>query len=310
MRTEQLEQFVRIVDEGSMSEAARKLFVSRSSLSSAMKNLELELGAPLFERVSKGVLLTPFGVDVYHSSIDILKRIGHLKESTGPRAKTMLNVAHMYNAAANDAFAEFCIRNNESTLLASVEETGLNGVVSCVAEGFAEVGIIHIFPNGEKITSMVLENNGLEFHQVAENTIFAVVGPKNPLYNRKSGTVKLEELAQYQMIEHYAAPTHQNMEMDLGYKGSVLHSGNIKVAELGLALYLVSTSDAVLLNGRSEVVRSKVFPTLDCRFLRIEDDVLSNKLGWVKSIHKELSPAAKEYIEIYEEKVREELSQK
>ena len=32
MRIEQLEQFIVVVDEGSLSEASRKLFVSRSSL--------------------------------------------------------------------------------------------------------------------------------------------------------------------------------------------------------------------------------------------------------------------------------------
>lgn len=48
MKIEQLQQLLQIVAEGSMNEAAQKLYVARSSLSTSMKNLEAELGAPIF----------------------------------------------------------------------------------------------------------------------------------------------------------------------------------------------------------------------------------------------------------------------
>ena len=58
MKIEQLQQLLQIVAEGSMNEAAQKLYVARSSLSTSMKNLEAELGAPIFERTTRGVTLT------------------------------------------------------------------------------------------------------------------------------------------------------------------------------------------------------------------------------------------------------------
>ena len=67
MKMEHLQQLLTIVEEGSMNRAAQKLYLARSSLSSSMKNLEDELGAPIFERGSRGVRLTKFGADVYYA---------------------------------------------------------------------------------------------------------------------------------------------------------------------------------------------------------------------------------------------------
>ena len=46
---------------GSFSKAAQKLYVSQSALSTAIKKLETRLNAPLFERKTQPVVLTPAG---------------------------------------------------------------------------------------------------------------------------------------------------------------------------------------------------------------------------------------------------------
>lgn len=50
-----------VYKEGSFSRAAEKLFISQPSLSAAIRNLEKEIGAPLFERTGTGVSLTEVG---------------------------------------------------------------------------------------------------------------------------------------------------------------------------------------------------------------------------------------------------------
>ena len=79
MKIEQLQQLLQIVAEGSMNEAAQKLYVARSSLSTSMKNLEAELGAPIFERTTRGVTLTAFGRDVYQQAQEICQRFSFLQ---------------------------------------------------------------------------------------------------------------------------------------------------------------------------------------------------------------------------------------
>jgi DNA-binding transcriptional LysR family regulator len=59
--TELLRSFVSIVDGGSMTRAAQQICVTQSALSLQMKRLSEIVGAPLFERRKRGLLLTPAG---------------------------------------------------------------------------------------------------------------------------------------------------------------------------------------------------------------------------------------------------------
>ena len=61
MNLRQLGYLLAIVDEGSFTRAAERLFVAQPSLSQQIKSLEQELGGPLLERLPKGVRLTSAG---------------------------------------------------------------------------------------------------------------------------------------------------------------------------------------------------------------------------------------------------------
>lgn len=56
--------FLVTVEEGSLSAAARSLGLSQSTLSRQVEALEQELGLVLFERVGKGLSLTPSGLEL------------------------------------------------------------------------------------------------------------------------------------------------------------------------------------------------------------------------------------------------------
>ena len=58
-----LRYFVKLADVLSFTEAARELFVTQSTLSQSIKQLEGELGTALFDRVGKKVYLTDSGLD-------------------------------------------------------------------------------------------------------------------------------------------------------------------------------------------------------------------------------------------------------
>jgi DNA-binding transcriptional LysR family regulator len=61
----QLEIFLCIADEKSFSRAAEKVRRTQPALSIAIKRLEVELGEPLFDRSSKGGMLTEAGRVLY-----------------------------------------------------------------------------------------------------------------------------------------------------------------------------------------------------------------------------------------------------
>jgi LysR family transcriptional regulator of abg operon len=52
---------VAIAENGSLRSAARHLGVAQPTLTRSLSELERELGAPLFERRSKGMVATPLG---------------------------------------------------------------------------------------------------------------------------------------------------------------------------------------------------------------------------------------------------------
>jgi DNA-binding transcriptional LysR family regulator len=57
----QLQYFVAVAEEGSVSGAAARVHVSQPPLTRSIRALEDELGAPLFERSAKGMHLLPAG---------------------------------------------------------------------------------------------------------------------------------------------------------------------------------------------------------------------------------------------------------
>jgi DNA-binding transcriptional LysR family regulator len=61
MKLRQLHYFLTVVDEGSFTRAAERLFVAQPSLSQMIKSLETEMGGLLLERLPKGVRLTAAG---------------------------------------------------------------------------------------------------------------------------------------------------------------------------------------------------------------------------------------------------------
>src|SRR5262245_35692333 len=60
----QAKAFLATAEEGSLSAAARALKLSQSTLSRQVEALEQELGLVLFERVGKGLELTPSGIEL------------------------------------------------------------------------------------------------------------------------------------------------------------------------------------------------------------------------------------------------------
>src|ERR1700687_2033801 len=78
MEFSQLEFFATVVEEGSFSKAAERVSRTQPAVSIAIRRLEEEIGAPLFERSQKTPMLTEVGELVY----DYAKRILWLRDQT------------------------------------------------------------------------------------------------------------------------------------------------------------------------------------------------------------------------------------
>ena len=61
MTLQQLKYVTTIANIGSISEAAKRLFVSQPSLTKAIKELEKEMGITIFDRTNKGITVSKEG---------------------------------------------------------------------------------------------------------------------------------------------------------------------------------------------------------------------------------------------------------
>lgn len=73
MNLSQLNYFKKLAEVLHYTRAAQELFITQPTLSGAISSLEKELGAPLFERNGRSVLLTPYG-EVFYEHVCLALR--------------------------------------------------------------------------------------------------------------------------------------------------------------------------------------------------------------------------------------------
>lgn len=73
MRFIDLKYIKTVAEEGTVSKAASKLFISQPSLSNAIKKIETDMGVTIFTRTKNGLVLTQIGNKYYMMANNILK---------------------------------------------------------------------------------------------------------------------------------------------------------------------------------------------------------------------------------------------
>jgi DNA-binding transcriptional LysR family regulator len=86
MELRHLRYFVAVADAGSVSRAAAQLRVTQPALSRQIRDLESELGLPLFDRVGRRLQLTAAGDNLLARTRDILRAADGLREQAGALA--------------------------------------------------------------------------------------------------------------------------------------------------------------------------------------------------------------------------------
>ena len=93
MEFKQLEAFVAVVDYGSFSEAARKLYLTQPTISTHIRSLEEELNTRLIIRTTKKLTITPKGYQLYDSAVRMLDIRNNLFENFTGSKKQIIDLA-------------------------------------------------------------------------------------------------------------------------------------------------------------------------------------------------------------------------
>ena len=172
---DQLRALVAVVEEGSFSAAARKLRRVQSAISTAMANLENQLGVPIWDRSTKIATLTDQGQAVLAAARRVLLEVDGLKRLTsgmvmGLEASVSLCVEAVFPLSALVDLCTGFAREFPAVDL-RVDTQVLSAVSARVLQGTATIGVVS--PPGMA--------PGLERKILTVVRMIPVAGPRHPL---------------------------------------------------------------------------------------------------------------------------------
>lgn len=197
MTLQQIFYALTIAETKSMNKAAEKLFISQPTLTSAIKELENNLGITIFRRTSRGVEKTNDGEEFLVYARQLYQQYELLEEkyTAGGSVKRKFGVSTQHYSFAVKAFVETVKRFDTSEYEFAIRETKTYEVIKDVGSLKSEIGILYMSDFNRKILSKMLRENGLIFHKLIECRAYVYLWKHHPLANRKS--IGMHDLADY-----------------------------------------------------------------------------------------------------------------
>ena len=299
MRIQQLEYLERIVEAGSINEAAKRLFLTQPSLSNAVKELENEMGIQIFQRSSGGISLTAEGREFMTYSKQILDQVNLMNEryKNGQQRKQSFSVSAQHYAFVVHAFIELIKSVNANEYQFTLRETETQNIFNDLAQFKSELGILYTNGFNQKIMQRLFKENNLVFTPlfVAKPHIF--VSRYNPLTSKSS--VNLSDLEDYPYLSYEQGEVN-SFYFSEEILSTLSHKKSIKVSDRATIFNLM-----VGLNGytiSSGIISSKLNDDKIVAIpLNVDDDIT---MGWLKHRQVELSPLAERYLTMLKEHIK------
>lgn len=287
----QLHAFAAVAGTGSFTAAARQLNLTQSAMSVLVRELEAELGVRLFDRHTRGVLLSEAGREFQPRVRRLLSDLGDAVSSVaelGGRRKGVVRLAAPQLiasvvlpgviAAYRDKFPGVEVR-----LIDTLPEHLLNGVLS----GTADLAFGHEVAHDEGIAGTVF----------LEDPFWLVCRPDHPLANRQK--VRWAEVAAHPFI----GPTRDFRErllpeLDAKTRERMAVAGPHEVSYLTTALGLVLAGMGVTA-GPSYA--AKIVRAYGLRMIELGSPVFRRKVSVYRAARREMTPAAQAFIETLNE---------
>ena len=182
MTLRQLRYVTKITECGSMTEAARQLYISQPSLSSAIKELEDELGIEIFRRTPKGITLTPDGTEFLSYVRQITEQTDLLEQRYMHKkpARRLLRISTQHYAFAVNAFVNMIKSLSTDEYEFTLRETRTYEIIEDVADFRCELGILFLSAFNEKVLRNMFKEKELVFtlmFDVAHRVFDSAVSP-------------------------------------------------------------------------------------------------------------------------------------
>jgi len=197
MTITQLKYAIVIATYSSMNEAAKELFISQPSLSSAIKDLEREIGIEIFVRSNRGISLTPKGEEFIGYARQVVQQYELIENKyiTGANQKKHFSVSAQHYAFAVDAFARMVQQFGMDEYEFAFYETRTYDVIQEVKDFKSEIGILYINDLNRKVFEKLFAEYNLEFHPLIDCEAYVYMWKEHPLAGKKE--ISIEELEEY-----------------------------------------------------------------------------------------------------------------
>ncbi len=200
MTLQQLRYIIKIVECGSISEAAKQLFISQPSLSNAVKELESELGIEIFYRTAKGISLSVDGREFLSYARQVIEQTELLEQRyLGKKpSKQLCSVSTQHYAFAVNAFVNLLKALDVDEYEFTLRETRTYEIIEDVKNLRSELGIIYLSNFNEKVLIKLLKENHLTFNLLFEAAPHVFISSLHPLAGETK--VSLEDLDDYPFL--------------------------------------------------------------------------------------------------------------
>ncbi|NED94047.1 LysR family transcriptional regulator [Phytoactinopolyspora alkaliphila] len=193
MERRQLEYFLAIASHGSFTSAAHALQVAQPSLSYAIRILEREMGAPLFRRLGRGVVLTAMGEALLEPARRVLHdfaRVHSAAQQVTGLVSGRLDIVAVTTLAVDPlaAFIGVFRQRHPGVEFNVIDPENAAAVTDVVRRGQCELGL----------TERGISTAGLRVLGLPEQEVLAVLPPDSPTPAR--GSLSVAELAELDLV--------------------------------------------------------------------------------------------------------------
>ena len=230
MTLQQLRYITTVADTGTITEAAKKLYISQPSLTNAIHELEKEMGLTIFNRTNKGIFISREGEEFLGYARQVLEQTTILedkyKKNGGGKKQFCVSTQH-YSFAVN-AFVDLVKKYGQEEYDFSLRETQTYKLIEDVAQMRSEIGILFLNDFNEKVIRKILKSSDLEFHLLFEAEPQVCISRQHPLAKKK--IITNEELADYPYLS-YEQGEHNSFYFSEEIFSSFERKKNIRVSD-------------------------------------------------------------------------------
>ena len=190
MTLQQIAYALAILETGSMNKAAEALFVSQPTLTSAMKELEQEIGIRIFQRTSRGMVQTKEGEDFLVYARQLYQQYELLLDKYGKsgQIKRKFGVSTQHYSFAVKAFVETVKHFDTLNYDFAIRETRTYNIIQDVSQFKSDIGILYLNDFNRNVLGKILRDNDLSFHPLITCSAYVYLWRGHPLAKQRSIT--------------------------------------------------------------------------------------------------------------------------